>query len=75
MLFANNDEIPYFVYLISYIYIYIGLFIYVFMFKACAFCIVTPRTLLDLPYFAAAWRNVCLSLDTFISKFITLTHG
>jgi hypothetical protein len=29
----------------------------------------------DLPYFAAAWRNVCLSLDTLIGKFITLTHG
>jgi hypothetical protein len=50
MLFANNDKIPYSVYLISHlythIYAYIGLFIYFFMFKACAFYIVTPWTLL-----------------------------
>jgi hypothetical protein len=45
------------------------------MFKACAFCILLHDLYCDLPYFAAAWRNVCLSLYALISKFITLIQG
>jgi len=79
MLFANNDKIPYSSYLISHlythIYAYVGLFIYFCLFKACAFCIVTPPSLLWPALFRFSVENFWLSLYALISKFITLTQG
>lgn len=50
MIIVSNDKIPYSLDLMSRlytrIYVYIGLFIYLFMFKARAFCMVPPATVL-----------------------------